>query len=653
MAQPGDDSARLSGIGSGRSQAFRFLPDLTLQDTDRHPAWSQGWDWLFILLLMLVNVLALMHSSTMADLNRDLAETLRILRGEWVTAGPAIAQRMHNGPVWFYVLSVPLWISRQWWLVTLWSGLLIASVWPLVYLLGRQLHGRQLGLGFAAAMALPGWFSTYDYVYSHPALIPAMTAATLLAIAWWWQQPGLWRLLVTAFIGALAMHAHFSTFGLLLFLLFMLLVQMGQGRGSLTYRVLAMPVLLLGLLIPWAPYLLDQGQAGFTELSSAAGYLGGFQPWENLQDLPATLFGYLLKGPWFALVFLADWQRWLAAVLAGLMVLLCIIGIVPWLRMATLRSPAMAAWVLLLGIVFIGTLLIREFTPFYQVLSLHVLLAGTLAIGWLAWMRKHDGLLVIVMLLAAVIQVAEWRSIADKAGEGVVFAPWSSLAILEQVPWGPLETRWWLAADHRDGLASGLCDTQADDALLLGHLGAAVAVDGGVTVQMQCGDQAPRLWFQQASGNPVLLAGISQFAAEALQLPRQDHADGFHRLARVRYQSLPAKAVPLARDYPPVFERTGQGAYRQFALESGEILAVVNPLQSFLTLPEPRLNWQGEALQPVFEDGESYFYRCPGCTAGQPVNIELSPEVSDWVQVFAFPAGNSTAHGSTVQTAIQ
>ena len=629
MVAAADNSSRVTTPGTPG-----FLPLWAMQGLPRNPPWQAHWDYLFLGLLVLFNVMALMNSGTMADLNRDLAETLRILGGEWLTAGPAIAQRMHNGPVWFYTLSLPLWVSREWWLVTLWSGLLISSIWPLTYLLGRMLHGRRLGLAFTAALALPSWFSVYDYVYSHPALIPAATVATLVLTVLWWQRPGSWRLLLAALMGSVAMHAHFSTFGLLLFLLVLAVIQ--QWRDG--FSVLALPAFLLGALIPWAPYLLEQGQGGFGEISSAMGYLGGFDLLANLRDLPATLFGYLIKGPWFALHFLSGWPVPVAGLFAALLVLLTVFGVSPWIRHSGDRGRGFWALGLLLALVFIGTTLIREFTPFYQILSLHVILAGLLATGWLLWMDQRHWLLLPVMALALILQLGEWRGISEDASEGVVFAPWSSLAILEQHPWGPMETRWWLAAKHRDVIAADICRGEADEVLLLGHLGAAVAVDGGVTVQMHCDAHRPRLWLQQGAGNLQLLAGISRHAARALGIDATDHDDGFYRLSRVRYQAVPEKPVPLAADYPPAFNITGVGARRQFMLQPDEILAVVNPLQSFITLPAPVVRWNRQVLQPVYSDGESHFYRCRVCTGDQPLTIEISPAVSDWVQVFSFPA---------------
>src|SRR5258705_8993078 len=105
------------------------------------------------------------------DTARDIFMAYRIRHGlEYPLEGPVlgIPHAIHFGPVWFYLLALPLWIRDSWLSLVLFEGFLCGLKFPLAYHCGRKLLGREFGLLWAAALLLPGWSSMEPLVPFNP-----------------------------------------------------------------------------------------------------------------------------------------------------------------------------------------------------------------------------------------------------------------------------------------------------------------------------------------------------------------------------------------------------------------------------------------------------------------------------------------------------
>ena len=52
---------------------------------------------------------------THLDLARDIGIALGIVDLErWPLSGPPLNGTLHLGPVWYYVLALPLWLTHSW-----------------------------------------------------------------------------------------------------------------------------------------------------------------------------------------------------------------------------------------------------------------------------------------------------------------------------------------------------------------------------------------------------------------------------------------------------------------------------------------------------------------------------------------------------------
>ena len=81
--------------------------------------------------------------------------------------GPFLGNALHLGPVWFYLVAQPLFISHGWLGVALFPiGLVCSLKFPLAYHCGRRLIDADFGVLWAVCMFVPGWTSSSNCCFS-------------------------------------------------------------------------------------------------------------------------------------------------------------------------------------------------------------------------------------------------------------------------------------------------------------------------------------------------------------------------------------------------------------------------------------------------------------------------------------------------------
>src|SRR5690554_2796052 len=106
--------------------------------------------------LVLLGCLILINSSAVVDTARDVYNAWQIAIGsDFPLEGPQVGGVFHGGPVWFYVLSIPLLVSSSWVVMSLWVGLLASMKYVLAYACGARLVDRKFGLMWACLLAFP------------------------------------------------------------------------------------------------------------------------------------------------------------------------------------------------------------------------------------------------------------------------------------------------------------------------------------------------------------------------------------------------------------------------------------------------------------------------------------------------------------------
>src|SRR5688572_22544033 len=110
-----------------------------------------------LLVLVLLHLALFPYATLVTDSGRDLANAYAVAHGgPYPLYGPGLFGHWKLGPVWFWLLSLPLWVFGSITAAACFIGLLAAAKIPLAYLLGRRLLDGRLGLLAALIIALPG-----------------------------------------------------------------------------------------------------------------------------------------------------------------------------------------------------------------------------------------------------------------------------------------------------------------------------------------------------------------------------------------------------------------------------------------------------------------------------------------------------------------
>ncbi|HEX3137698.1 MAG TPA: glycosyltransferase family 39 protein, partial [Casimicrobiaceae bacterium] len=123
------------------------------------------------------------------DTTRDVAAALAIRDlGALPLHGPLLAGTAHLGPLWFYLLSLPMLLARSWVGVAVFVAVIGSLQFPLAYAAGRRLIDRRFGILWCALLTLPGWGSFQLVGFSHTNMVPTCSMLALYALVRLAQQ---------------------------------------------------------------------------------------------------------------------------------------------------------------------------------------------------------------------------------------------------------------------------------------------------------------------------------------------------------------------------------------------------------------------------------------------------------------------------------
>jgi len=408
--------------------------------------------------LWLVYVAGYAWSVGVPDTARDVFMAYRIRHGlEYPLEGPVlgIPHAIHFGPIWFYLLALPLWVRDSWLSLVVFEGIVCGLKFPLAYYCGRKLVGARFGLLWAAALAFPGWSSMEPLVPFNPNGIGVAFFATLAMYLRCGEDPArpLHLFLLGLAIG-FAIHVHPTTVPFALFAVPVLYRHSGTAAGLLK----ATAGLGCGAIVLFMPYVASQAMNGWPDWRGARNYVSSQVDLANVLRLPDLLIAEFHSGPKFAAQYLADWIPLGAQALAAVFALLVAL---PFVLAFTDRDRetrrlllvfasavlALSAWVLAL----------RTTTPFYFSYVVMPMVAGLVAIGihMATRARRPARTVPIVLALLALQAAVTWGMCAkSEAGGGVVLS--QVLDIKDREARAQFSDVWFPAL-HREALGRVLC----------------------------------------------------------------------------------------------------------------------------------------------------------------------------------------------------
>lgn len=591
--------------------------------------------WMWILFLVTAHTAIYLHSASVVDSARDIYNAWNIAQlRAFPLEGPSLAGVLHLGPVWFYLLSVPLFFSSDWIGVALWAGLISALQYPLAYLLGRQIAGKSFGLVLAGLCALPGWSIVSYLVINHVNAVETATMFALLClVAWRSTGKPYWLMLLPPAV-VLGVHAHPTVYVIGLIAIGVLVPD--AYRGRIAWRWLLAGVVLSAF--PVLPYVASQAAQGWPEWTTGSGYVAGQNMLYNLAGIPRLVRGILVDGPVAAYTVILNLGS-AGIVIAGLQVALFGAGLLAAVRLAflpgrgdSLARILLAAWI----VAVIGVGLLRDVTPYYMTLGLHPFTAALAGYGLVSirppWKKLTHTAVAVTASAALLIILIRFTAFS---ATGDVQIPGRSLADVRRNDLTAQEVLAYFPAWARTGLADFLCSTD-EPVTMHGYAGIVLEQSYALETRMRCGKE--NLYI---GGREPGLHFIGVRRADAKTLSMQGGTDiGSLRIfhaARVIHPLEPVD-IPVGDVYPPRPYLVDPQMTHEVIVpaRSDEWLAVTNLYLLWMPASvDVRLNEQ--PADPELETRSTHYYRCAECN---PVTdrwrIEITAPALEFVEIVTF-----------------
>lgn len=574
----------------------------------------------------LLTVLFVLHAALFAyatlvtDSGRDLANAWAVGHGgPYPHYGPALFGRWQLGPIWFWLLALPLRVAGSITAAAVFVGILAAAKIPLAYLVGKRMLDARLGLFAALAISLPGWSSVGTLVIAHTSAVEsAMLATFWLALAGWQaRRPGMAA--AACLVLALAMHAHPTA------LIAAPAVALSMWRAVLVPRRWRWLVAGLALfLLPFFPALLAEMRSGWPQAGASLAYLGEADIGMRLARLPDVLWALLTGGAWFASHFLLSspavslWWLIHAAVLG-----FAALGALRLVLTATVQDGAIPArhWLLAItfwsmaSIIFIA--LLRDATPTWMTYCLAPFGAFALALGWHGLLHERRGAnamlaLATVSVLGVGTTLLHQRAALEHSGQ--IRLPGGSIGHIATPRSVPPAFSPWLSVRQFDALAEHAC-ARPGLLALHGELAATFDFAQGVATRLHCPpEQLPRIGGVSAAHH---LAGVPMGLAAELQMTPEPHH--FGHILRVPVQVLAPERgrdadvdVRYRPDRQAELEARGDADLSgHLTCAAGEVLAITN-LLPFINRLSRDVQRDDTPLAPLIEGRATAYYRCDG-----------------------------------------
>jgi hypothetical protein len=581
----------------------------------------------------IVYVASFAWSVAVPDTARDAFIAHGIRHGELLPLeGPVLGvpSAIHFGPLWYYLVSLPLWVSDSWIAFVLFQGMFCGLKFPLAWHCGRRIGGAAFGLAWAAVLALPGWATMEPVI---PFNASAAEAAVLLAVAAWLRardHPGaMGAMFLLGLTSGIALHAHPTTAPIAL------LGAEAIYRAWRSHRRIAAGVAayVAGCTVLFLPYVLSQALNGWPDLSSAQGYVATRLAPSNLLLAPQLLFAHLYGGARVIALDLARWPPLAASTLGWITSGIAAIAVGGAFRAERSRRRVFAVFAIATLALLPWLLMLRPNTPFYFMNVLAVTAAGCIAAGWVAAFaprpRMHGEVLLgcAALALQALVAIGVAKN-AEEGGHG------TSGQVLDVKDFRAANTApdiWFPALDRAD-LGRVMCMHRP--VALHGALAFVEDRSVGTDAIFSCGDD-----LQVSLGGAT---GLTHLVALAIPEWRELGMNPPCRAGSLGIVATPgpvgagvAERIAYGERYFPrdVTRAADSGKQESLVTRGPGILIVSNFLYGYERLSAVTVTANGAAIAPAFEHAVSRAYVAPahseriewriGYTASAPPTIDI------------------------------
>jgi hypothetical protein len=594
-------------------------------------------DRVVVAVFMAVYITSAVAGASGYDTARDVAEAFAVRELQaFPLHGPLLAGTLNLGPVWTYVLALPLTVHRSWIAVALFATALASLQFPLAYATGRRLLDRRLGLLWVACLALPGWGSFELVGFGHAMMVRVCTMLVFYALVRLAQERRPIWLPVAALAYALALHAHPSTVALGPVIVAVAWHALRDRRVLLRWSGVSLVVATL----PFLPVLVEQMAAPTGALERTGAILESTTRLANLAHVPALLYALLVRGPRvIADAFLA-WAPHVGTAAQALVVAIEIAGGIGFIASFRQHRRLALAGLGITAFVVASIAWVRPVTPFYMAFAALPPLAGLGALGLhrLCELAERHGArafggLIAVILLSHVATVA---GIARAVSSGGVTMAVSSRIDIKQDDTVPPPPEPWLPAYAVDVGGRRLCAEQRP-VVLHGTYAYLEDTYFGLGHRLHCGSRAVTM-LGVAPTSALHQVGLAKPLWTALGWQPAAWIGGLG-IAPPAQIVAPAGGhrVPDGRIYPPYppAAATARAVVVAFDAAPDEVLAVSLPHVTWMPPPALRVSANGRTLTPLAADAISALYACRPCAPDATVkwNVEIESVAPEWIDI--------------------
>ena len=601
-------------------------------------------DHLIIVGLILVTCMIMVSSSSVMDTARDVYHAWQIATGAgFPLEGSLLAGSIHSGPLWFYVLAIPLLFSKSWVGITLWVGFLSAMKYPLAYACGSRLGDRRFGLIWACLLALPNWTAVNYLIFTHINLVETTFLLSIYCLIRWQQGEKNWFLFMCLSLGV-GLHAHASVYALGIAISPMVLVSL--YRKQLGWRYLGFGILLAAS--PLLPYLVSQSLNQWPDFQTTKSYFESQSILNNLLGYFDVLRGAFKDGPIIAVRYVLNLQGawlWFSYILISLLILPGL-----WLAgHAVIRKPEQGPAKLLAAaslIIVASVALIREITPYYMILVIYPTTFGFIAWGWAktqilpAWPIK--GIIATVSLL---FMVGFYFHTLAIARTGHLMVSGNSINNVRTHEIDNISDSIYFPAWARQQMGNFICG-QEKPVFFHGTTSLLLEQSYGLEARMRCDTS---LVFIGGKGTGRHYIGVSHWDAEHLDIETRAETIGPLSMEPVKQVIEPRYPEPLPDGslYPHrEFIHTKKRTYiTGFSAQTRELVAVTNLYHYWMPYSYD-VSLNGQQVEPLFRSTLTSYFGCPGCQGDDLQNwqIRITAPKPELVEVVTFiPARRSAS----------